>query len=256
MLHLVVKTLMGKQWYYLIATLVDQRVTVRIFRSALGSQIGKHHGNPMDEALQTHQKSRNKDTPVRMKSENKTGDTKKSRKKEREKKKTMRDRRTKSRKTQFLLLCFPVTNSHLGIRVAQVLSWSATWKSPVCIKVWKLMWIKCGAPGISCGRLFAMGLTCRNRSGSWEASVMWTKRWMQKGWLGLKVRADFKIFMACDFANFWGLAEWSWRTKQGQVERNGSCTTPQTGKVESLKPPTKWLLIVSSLKCWLIPSKS
>ena len=54
-----------------------------------------------------------------------------------------------------------------------------------------------------------------------------------------KVRADFKIFMACDFANFWGLAEWSWRTKQDQVERNGSCTTPQTGKVESLKPPTK-----------------
>jgi len=49
----------------------------------------------------------------------------KRKEKERErgkKRKTMRDRCTKSRKTQLLLLCFPVTNSHLGIRVAQVLS--------------------------------------------------------------------------------------------------------------------------------------
>ena len=160
-----------------------------------------------------------------MKSENKTGDTKKSRKKEREKKKdhdSEKQMHKIEKNTQLLSTspapCFPVSvNSHLGIRVAQVLSWSATWKSPVCIKVWKLMWIKCGAPGISCGRRFARGLTCRKSWGSWEASVMWTRRWMQKGWLGLKVSADFRIFMASDFANFGGM-EWQNRARWKEME--------------------------------------
>lgn len=108
---------MGKQWYYPHSYVGWPEGN----SSDLPISIGKPNRKTSWESYgsssqQRHQKSRNKDTPVRMKSENKTGDTKKSRKKERERKKktmTMRDRCTKSRKhTPFSpALCFPVSET-------------------------------------------------------------------------------------------------------------------------------------------------